>query len=147
MGSAFRHFIILMVILSAFTYLERIQSLQKRAQTLPLKGEDFCAGLPKNLKKKCSTILSGSRFDLLAANFCVSHGGEIDFICLNEIKNAVFQTNMMSLCAGHDTKYLRLCLMALRNKEYSDGERNYCEREESSLDRIFCLSRYGRAHG
>lgn len=147
MGSAFRYFIILMIIFSAFTYLERVRSLQKRAQNLPLAGEEFCGRLPENLREKCDGNLAGARFDLLAANFCVSHSGEIDFICLNEIKNAVFQENMMSLCAGHNTNYLRLCLMALRNKEYSEGERNYCEREESSLDRVFCLSRYGRTHG
>ncbi len=147
MESAFRYFIMLVIILSAFTYLERVQSLQKRAQALPLAGEEFCEHLPINLKEKCNTALAGARFDLLAANFCVSHGGEIDFICLSEIKNAVFQENMVSLCAGHDTNYLRLCLMALRNKEYSEGERNYCEREQSSLDRVFCLSRYGRTHG
>lgn len=145
MGLMFRYFLMLMAVLTALSYYKTAREAKERAANLPLAGDQFCRHLPENLQIKCREHLGGYRFDPLAVNFCVSHAGEIDFVCLSEIKNAVFQTNMVSLCAGHDTSYLRLCLMALRNKEYSEGEKDYCAREDSSPDLVFCLSRYGHS--
>lgn len=147
MGLMFRYFLMLMAVLTALTYFKSVKEMQARAKTLPLAGEDFCRHLPESLRSKCDSQIAGYRFDPMAANFCVSNAGQIDFVCLTEIKNSLFQINMVGLCAGHNTAYMRLCLMALRNKWYSEGEKHYCEREAPAVDRVFCLSRYGRPYG